>query len=310
MPVIPTFSAFASTPDLGGVYTRAAAVASETAQAAARIELEKQKLSAAAVQNQMELNAKMAVAEQNARVEQQQMEVDAAYKQATLGFRQRELDNAEQLSNMKMAEFAREAMASQMFQKRFSELGGDEDAARKAVLEMGPIMGGGGFSAALRSSENGGGSIEGLGEISDIPGRPDLQRFRSGPHSYQIAPKPTAVEDEATPIQGAPGMVRIGNRVARLPESVDQKLDMQDLRVLQEEHAKDPGKMASQRRKAGEKLSKTQTVMADEYDEREKRINELKSKLRSGGAVTSGKPQKVGRFTFYVTPNGSESDDE
>jgi len=305
MPVIPTFSSFASTPDTAGAFLGGARIAQAAAQHAQTIQLEQQKLSQRAQMAEMEMQAKEKQYQRDAMRRDQELQVENAYKQAQIGMRQRDLDQQQKVADMKIAEAAREFQMQQQYQKRFRELGGNEDAARKAMWEIGPA-GGSSFTAAIRG-DAAAAPVAGLGEITDIPGAEGLRRFKSGPHSFQIVPNvPSSLNggDEMIPIEGSGGAFgKIGNKVVRIPDNPEIKIAATELRGLQAANLK--YQQDYDRAKANPNSPEKQSLIK-RYEENEKRIEELRKKMgqstfsAAATAPSGSSTNKVGRFTIIA----------
>ncbi len=113
MPVIPDFSSFAQTPNLGGDYLQGAQIAQSAIQHAQELQMQREQLSQHAAQAQMEFQAKQADFQQNQMRYQQQMAIDKAYKDATIGWHQGQLEDKQ-----KQATAAAALHLSQLEQKK------------------------------------------------------------------------------------------------------------------------------------------------------------------------------------------------
>lgn len=153
MPVVPSFSGYAQTPNLAQAYlggrriaVEREAIAQRANEAASRIALARQELAQEAVANEMRLAATQQAQAREAMQAAQEAEIAKSYRDIQLGMAQRKLALDEQSAAMELQEAARGFDMNQRFQKRFSELSatlGPEQAATRALLEIGPQAGGG-----------------------------------------------------------------------------------------------------------------------------------------------------------------------
>lgn len=143
MAVIPSFSAYAPTPNLAEAFLGAERIRQEAAEAAARIQLGREQIASQAVQANMELQAKQqALANESLRRAQEQ-QIEQAYKQTQLGLAERELKSQEAYNESRIAEAA-EGFAARAAYTRAVEGGMPPDAAARRFL-----AGQTGFAAAL-----------------------------------------------------------------------------------------------------------------------------------------------------------------
>ena len=152
MPVIPSFSGFASTPDLGGSFLGGARIAADLAQNAQRLSLQRQQLAQSAAQAEMEFQSKEAAQRRSELVGQQNREIEKAYNQSRLGMAERELQMGESKLMMDAMEASQKFSSQQNYKKRFAELEpkmGAQAAAQQAMMEIGPS--GLGFSQAMKA---------------------------------------------------------------------------------------------------------------------------------------------------------------
>lgn len=155
MPVVPSFSGYAPTPDLAQAYLGGQELQlgrdrlrQQAAADSARISLGYAELQQRAVANEMELAAKKELLSRQALKTAQEQEIEKAYRETQLGLRQRELQNEEALAQMRIQEATRDfdrQMGYRNLVQKYAPTMGLEEAARRAALELG----GTGFSTAL-----------------------------------------------------------------------------------------------------------------------------------------------------------------
>lgn len=143
MAVIPSFSAYAPTPNLAEAFLGAERIRQEAAADAARIQLGREQIASQQVQASMELQAKQqALANESLRRAQEQ-QIEQAYKQTQLGLAERELKSQEAWNESRIAEAA-EGFAARAAYTRAVEGGMPPDAAARRFL-----AGQTGFSSAF-----------------------------------------------------------------------------------------------------------------------------------------------------------------
>lgn len=194
MAVIPTYSTGIGAPDLAGAFLGGRRIqlgreqlAQEAYSDAARIQLGREQLAQQAVQNEMELAAKKEALSREALRRAQEQEIEKAYRETQLGLAQRELQNAELMSALKIQEAARDFDRAQGYQRRVQALTAQnipiEEAARQAILETG----GTGLSTALERPNAPSALPEANFRYRQIQGQiDDLMRPYSGPMALAI----------------------------------------------------------------------------------------------------------------------------
>lgn len=301
MPVIPSHTGFAATPNTASAFLGGARISADIAQdsnrlqmEARRIQLQRDALAQEAQQAQMQLQAKEAQAERQALRDQQQMEMEKAYQQAQIGLRQRELQGEEKALQFKTQEAAQKSMAQQMYQAKAQRLMTEhpdmnpQEAYQQAALEFGPQMNlpSGAYTAAFRGR---GGGAE-FGGATPVSGLPDQYRqVQTGPGTRRILRVPDSVTgtETATPIPGAKGYVEYHGKTLRVPD--ETRPIQTQLTKLEAAHEKDtPGRLAAQ--KAADpkkKMTSTDKLALESYRAREKKITELEEEIR---AIRKGGP--------------------
>lgn len=309
MAVIPSFGSFAQTPNLASSFLGGAKLSADIAQDAARLQLQRQQLAQEAQQAQMQMQAKEAQAERQALRDQQEMEMEKAYKDAQIGLRQRELQGEEQVLQFKTQEAVQKSMAQQMYQSEAQKLidGGSnpQEAYQQAALRFGPQMGlpSGAYSAAFRGS---GGSAQ-LGPASpllDQAGVPTgMMQAMSSDRARRIFAPPTSIQSQkAEPIEGTDQYMRVGERV--LPKKDPTVQIRAELKKLEEAHRTDVNGRLLAKADPKKKMADTDKLKLEDYRAREKKIAELEEQIkamRAGPVKAPGsgsKTNKFGRFTI------------
>ena len=159
MPVIPSFSGYAPKPDLAGAYTESRRInlaeqqaafsaiqahrqlQQQAAEAQQRLQLGQQQLQQQRQIAEMETSARAAVQQQDNLRRQQELEIDKAYKGQLIGLREGELKQQQAMDALKVIEASRKFMAQRKYQQLFQEYGGDQAAAQKAMMQVGPEAG-------------------------------------------------------------------------------------------------------------------------------------------------------------------------
>jgi hypothetical protein len=163
VPVIPSYTGFAATPNAAqaysaGAHTRLgyAQIAQQAQEAAARIALGREQLQQQAIANEMDLAAKKEALANEALRRAQENEIEKAYRETQLGLRQRELQGQEAMNALKIQEAARDFDAQQQFTRILNEriAAGDDpnEAAKFAAISVGPRIPG--FSPSLSASSS------------------------------------------------------------------------------------------------------------------------------------------------------------
>jgi hypothetical protein len=299
MPVIPDFSSFAATPPLGQDYLGGAQLNEQIAQHAAELQLQRETLAQHAQQAQMEHMAKQADFQQNQLRYQQQMAIDKAYKDATIGWRQAQIDEQEKRVSIAAQDASRKMQVQEQYKNRFSaytdpdymgEIGEDvmepEAAARRAILELDPALFGGACSQAVKGS-----GMTDFGEATSVPGLPDqYKQVQTGAGSRRIIHVPEALTGSAKPAEQAPGLPDnyklFGGKLVKLSDPIK---DIQaELRPLLKEHESDDvGAGKAQDLKNGKKLTPTGQSIAEKWKARQAEIDKLREQIDELRAKTS-----------------------
>ncbi len=322
MPVLPDFSSFAQTPNLGGDYLQGVQVAQSAIQHAQELQLQRETLAQHARQAEIEYAGKQADFQQNQMRYEHQMAIDKAYKDATIGLHTKQLEQQQQaataaaalhLSQLEQTRARDAANAAwhtgqvdvgqqnvdlrtkaatdkaalqQQYQNRSAayqepdyqaEMGEEpmsqEDAARRATIELGPQMGSA-FNTAIKP---GAATRDKMPQAWDRD--PSKQYITAGgAYIPPLKDKPSALE--ATPIAGmSPDVaVSIGGKVFKKADPTKEVLSQ--LNPLVKVHENDvPGQQALLRKEAGKKLSDAENGFAKVYEEREKEIKRLRGVL-------------------------------
>lgn len=308
MPVIPSFSGFAATPNLAQSFLGGARISADIASEAQRIQLQHQQLQQSAQLAQMEMQAKSAQAERQALREQQEMEMEKAYKEAQIGLRQRELQGEEQVLQFKVKQVAQKAAAQQSYQASAQKLidtgMNPQEAYQQAALQFGPQMDlpSGAYSAAFRGSRSG----ADFGGASDVAGLPEnYKQVQTGPGTRRILRVPDTITgtETATPIPGAKGYVEYRGKTLHVAD--ETKPIQKQLDALQKTQEGDtPGIGAFNASKEGKRLTDPQKIFLKKYNDRQQQIDDLKDEikaLRAGAKVPSqSKTNRIGRFKIIT----------
>lgn len=155
MAVIPSFSSYAPAPDLAGAFLGRERIAQQAASDAARIQLGYAQLEQEAVNNEMELAARMETNTRNALMKAQENEIEKAYRDTQIGIAQKNLQQEELATQMKLAEaasaFDRQQAYTRGFEAKRSAGLDPAQAAQQTMLEVG--FGQPGFAGALTPSQ-------------------------------------------------------------------------------------------------------------------------------------------------------------
>lgn len=291
MPVMRSFSSFASTPNAGSAFTSGAGVAQRIAEAAAELQLGRQKLQAESAQAAMELAAKRETSAAANMRQQQELEMEKAYRDAQIGLKERELGQAEQLLSLKTQEAAQQFEASQLYQRDAQEMitqgATPEDAYMQAALKYGPQMGlpGSVYTQAFSPEST---MAEDFGQATPVEGLdPErFRKFRTGEGSFQLVRLPDNMEAEG---EAPPGYIRAGDKLLpeREPKQItDLKKERARLVKLQDDDT--TGQMMSDRAKSGEKkLTRSQQMIADRYEKRASEIRALDARMEQAQSPSS-----------------------
>lgn len=242
MPVIPSFSAFAATPNLGAAYTGGAElglqqqrIVQSAAQANAEIQMQGQKLDQARVQNEMELAARDKALQAQTLHQQQAMEIEKAYKEQVIGLKQSQVQQAAQKLALATDVAARKFQAQQKAQ---AMIAGGMDPI-EAWATVGPEAGTpSGAYTAYEHSKQTPEDFGALKPVLDEAGNPTgFSQVATGRGSRRILKTPNAGDAEATPIAGAPGYMNYNGRVlaARIPPEIKEA--KADLKAFDKAHA-------------------------------------------------------------------------
>lgn len=296
MPTMRSFTGFASTPDLGGSFIGGANSMTALIQAGNQLKLGREKIQADMAQASMEMQVKQQALQSQALRDEQELRVKDQYQQSILGMKQRELDQAQEMVNLKTQEAAQQFQAQQGFEKSMADLtaGGMDinEAFKRSALNFGPQMGmpGSAYSGLMPDEAAGGaGGQPGadFGALQSVEG-PDgapIEGYawgQTGPRSRQLIPLPSTMQEDNTvkPIEGMPGFVERGKKVYR----VDDPQELKDLRKkrdkLETEHDKDDN--GAKAAKTPEKeLKGYQKKYKADWEAREKRLNALEEQIKS-----------------------------
>ena len=159
MPVVPSYTGFAATPNLAEAYLggqRIAVsreqIAQQAAEASQRASIAREQIAAQQVQHQMQLQAQQQLAQQKMLQTQHQAEVANAYKQIQLGLAERRVAADEARAAITLDEAARGFTQQQAFERararRKAAGQSDLEAAQGAMLETG-TPGQSGFAGVL-----------------------------------------------------------------------------------------------------------------------------------------------------------------
>jgi hypothetical protein len=280
MPVIPNFNSWGPQANLGANYIAGARTGASMEQARAEIGLGQQRLAQQATLANMEFDAKRQQLEQATLHDQQKLEVEKQYRISQLGLEQQRIDQSKQRMEMQAQEAARAFEVNNRYRSRFAELGSTDDAARQAALEVGPELGGGSFSAALRDSGQNPDDNVGIGEVDEVPGVPGMKRFKRGPRSYSLMADAPDTATPARPIEGAPGKVLFAGKVLNVAESPEISDARSELKALVAADSKDSiGARYEAQESEGEKLRASAKQVLESYRKRKKRIAELRQEI-------------------------------
>lgn len=301
MPVLPDFGSFAATPNLGGNYLEGVQVAQQAQQHAQSLQLQREKLAQDAQQAQMEFQAKQAQFEQQQLRYEHQMAIDKAYKDATIGWHQRQIEDQEKRLALATAAAAQKLQVQQQYQNRLSSytdpeymaMAGEEalspeEASRRAILELNPALFGGAGTAAMKP---GGGGIEDFGPATDVPGLPsEYKQKQVGPQQVRIIHLPQNLAGQpAQQAEGLPDNYKLfGGKLVRLP---DPAIPIRsEIKALRKELENDPGLGAANKKARGEKLTPTQELQFEHYKEKKDHLKKLEDQLEALSTPRTGSP--------------------
>lgn len=296
MPQLRSFSAYAPKPDFGSALIGGANVGRQSAATGANIAAElalgRERIQASMVQANMEAASKAQALQMQALRADQELKIQQAQQQAVLGLKQRELDQAQEIVNLKAQDAANRFAASQQYQQEAQALmqGGMEPdrAFMQAAMKFGPQMElpGSAYSQVFRQ-ENGEGGAD-FGAAAPVEGLPDdYRQVQTGPASRRIIRLPESIEDEGgegREIPGLPGKREYGGKVYTVKEPRELIRMEKRLERLETEHSKDNfGLSAFNAEKAGEELSKGRKVLSEAYKARASEIRALDEKVSQFG---------------------------
>lgn len=291
MPTMRSFSSFASTPDLGGSFIGGANSMTALIQAGNQLKLGREKIAADMAQANMEAQAKQQALQSQALRDEQELRVKDQYQQSMLGMKQRELDQAQEMVNLKTQEAAQQFQAQQGFQQEMATLtssGTDvNEAFKQAALKFGPQMGlPGSAYSGLMPDEGGGGGMADFGAASPVEGLPeDFRQVQTGPASRRIIQLPKSVEEdggEATPVPGLPGKMEYRGKVYSTKdptELTDLRKKRDRLEAAQEKDERGAAAVAAS--KDTKKLPKAQQMFKDTYETRASEIRAVEDQIKA-----------------------------
>lgn len=285
MPQLRSFTGFASTPDVGGAFIGGANIAARAAQASQELALGREKIAAEMAQSNMALAAKQEALQAQSLRDQQELQIKKAYQDADLGMKQREIDNAESLIQLKTQEAARRFQAQQMYQQEAASMVASgktsEEAFAQSAMKWGPQLDlpGSVYSKAFESPES---DSPPLGAMLPIEGvdPSEARQFVSGKGSRQLVPTQPSAGDAPLP----EGYERWGNRIVVKREPAELKEYKQERTRLQRQQDADStgnmmyGRMISD---PDAKIGKAVKYAAEQYQKREARLGELNDKIKS-----------------------------
>lgn len=145
MPVVPSYTGFAATPNLAESFLGGARVAlgreqlaQQAQEASMRMAMENERLNQQRAIAEMELSAKQAAEAQERLRRQQELEIEKSYKQAQIGLEERRLQQYQRKLAQDIQESARAFAAQQQYQQEMSAPGAD---ALKVLMRLGPSVG-------------------------------------------------------------------------------------------------------------------------------------------------------------------------
>lgn len=200
MPIMPTFSGFAGTPNLGANYVAGAGLAlreremqQQASDAQAAIAMKQQQLAQQSQQAQMEIELKKQQLEQQHLINQQELNIKQQYQQQMVDLNNRKLGQVAEKVNLQTSQAAQKFAAQQRSRTRINA---GEDP-NKVFMEEGPQMGlNGPALASFAGNSTSKASIP--AEFEPVAGDPTgkWRRARIGKESWQyILPERTTRED-------------------------------------------------------------------------------------------------------------------
>lgn len=146
--------------DLAGEFLKGVSTASQIRAEQNRLQQEQQQQAARLQQASQEESQRLAQVKQEHDLQQQRIQVSAAYNQQKAALRKQQLDQVEAVNNQKTKAAARQFQARQMWQQEFGRIDADttltdeqKDAAKsRAAMRLAPVMGtpGNELAATLR----------------------------------------------------------------------------------------------------------------------------------------------------------------
>lgn len=293
MPVIPNFNAWGPSANSGANYIAGARTGASIAEAQAQIGIANQKLQQQATLANMEFAAKQEQRQNAMLLEQQQLEIEKQYKITQLGLEKQRLDSVQQRVDIEAQKAARQFAAQQRYRQRFAELGGTEEAARQAMMEVGPEAGQTSFNAAIRQPAVTPEDDGTIGTSTPAAGMPEgWSVFKRGRNSAQLVPPPKQLANPEIPPTAIPNtdkMVLNNGQVISRGESPAQKIAKVELAALIQQDVKSESFQLPvvEKAAAGKKLTENDKETLKEYQKRKSRIAELRAIVESGGKTSN-----------------------
>lgn len=293
MPVIPNFSAWGPSANTGANYTAGARTGASIAQAQAEIGLAHQKLQQQATLANMEFSAKQEQRQRDELMQQHRLEIEKQMKLTQLDLERQRIDTAKQRVDIEAQKAARAFQAQQQYRQRFAELGGTDEAARRAMMEIGPEAGASSFNAAIRPPSQQQADDPTIGTSTPAAGMPEgFSVFKRGRNSAQLVPPPKPRVDASIPpeaIANTDKMVLNSGQVVSRGASPAVEIAKQELRPLIEQDVKQADSVDYVKEKSAkhEKLSESDKSVLERDRKRKARIAELRAIVMSGGGNAS-----------------------
>jgi hypothetical protein len=276
--------------------------------AGSAVAMEQQRLQAEQQRSAMAAAERAQIAQQDALVQQQKIEVDKAYNQAQIGLQKQRLDDAQQ----KIAQTAQSAARRYQAQESIKQkIAGGMDRAEAYLSEpaaFSTMAGAGTLARDVQQRVNP--FVPSIQQL-DVPGTTNKVTIaRTGPNTSQI------VRDQQTegPIQSQPVLDPQGNAIPGMVgipsargstnvRNIPKQSNPAEKELIGLEKKQDADIMGQSAAAADEKsLSKFRQLQRKSYLDRQARIDELKQQLKAGTSTATGKRFKYNPETKKLEP--------
>ena len=259
--------------------------------------LERERLNNQQVLARMQIDARREEADRNHLLEQQQLEIEKAYKEAEVGLRQEELKRRDEETQLKVQEAARQYQSQQMAQQEAEQMiqGGlePETAWKRSWMKYGPTAGLTGGAMGQMTRGGGSGGLD-YGPARPVPGTPpewNMYERQTGPETISLIRPPTSMDNG----EPAPeGYFKHGNKLLVERESRASKEAKAALKEFIELHKDDMDAISGLRETEGPRREKI-LKLRPEWER-------LKADVKA--AASGKKPTSNKRFSYDPETGG------